>query len=203
MNRPGLRGVVAILRGIRPDEIDAVAAALRRGGIGVIEVPLNSPQPLASIERLARDHGHEILVGAGTVLRPADVDRVADAGARLVLAPNMDPAVVGRCVARGLLAVPGVATPTEGFAALAAGAHALKLFPAELLAPPVLKAWRAVFPPGTAMVPVGGVGEHNLAAFKAAGAAALGIGSSLYSPGVAPDEIERRARRLVQAWDAA
>lgn len=196
----GVTGVVAILRGVTPDEVLDVAAVLHDAGVRVIEVPLNSPQPFDSIARLARAWGSRVLVGAGTVLSPADVDRVADAGGRLVLAPNLDIAVVRQTKARGLLSVPGVATPSEGFAALAAGADALKLFPAEVLGPPVLKAWRAVFPPGTPMLPVGGVGVANLAAFKAAGAAGAGIGSSLYAPGVALDELGRRARALVAAW---
>lgn len=200
---PGPSGVVAILRGVTPAEVLDVAEALLRGGVRVIEVPLNSPEPLCSIGRLAQALGDRALVGAGTVLTAADADRVADAGARLVLAPNFDAAVVRQARARGLIAVPGVATPSEGFAALAAGADALKLFPAEMLGPAVLKAWRAVFPPGTAMWPVGGVGLHNLGAYKAAGAAGAGIGSSLYGPGVALDELERRARALVQAWDGA
>lgn len=195
-----MNGIVAILRGVGPDEVLDVADALVRGGIRTIEVPLNSPQPLLSIERLALRWGHELRIGAGTVMTAAEVDRVADAGGVLVLSPHLDAAVVRRTRERGLLSVPGVATPSEGFAALAAGAQGLKLFPAELLQPPVLKAWRAVFPPGTPMWPVGGVGLHNLAAFKAAGAAGAGIGSSLYSPGVALDELERRARALVQAW---
>lgn len=196
-------GVIAILRGVTPAEVLDVAAALVRGGVRVIEVPLNSPSPFDSIERLARAWGDQVLVGAGTVLCAADADRVADAGGRLVLAPNFDAAVVRQSKARGLRSVPGVATPSEGFSALAAGADALKLFPAEMLGPPVLKAWRAVFPPGTPMLPVGGVGTHNLAAFKAAGAVGAGIGSSLYAPGVAPDELERRAAALVRAWSAA
>lgn len=197
---PPLTGVVAILRGVTPAEVLDVAAVLHEAGVRVIEVPLNSPQPFDSIGRLAAAWGGRVLVGAGTVLTPADVDRVADAGGRLVLAPNFDAAVVRQTRARGLLSVPGVATPSEGFAALAAGADALKLFPAEMLGPPVLKAWRAVFPPGTPMLPVGGVGVANLAAFKAAGAAGAGIGSSLYAPGVTLDELGRRARALVAAW---
>jgi 2-dehydro-3-deoxyphosphogalactonate aldolase len=170
------------------------------GGIGVIEVPLNSPQPFDSIARLAREHGSRVRVGAGTVLTAADVGRAADAGATLVLAPNFDAAVVQATVRRGLFSMPGVATPSEGFAALAAGAHGLKLFPGEMLGPPVLKAWRAVFAPGTLFYAVGGVGEHNLAAYRAAGAAGVGVGSSLYGPGVAPAELTRRARLLVQRW---
>lgn len=200
MSTSPLNGVIAILRGVQPEEVLGVAEALVRGGVRVIEVPLNSPRPLDSIERLARQWGGQLLVGAGTVLSAADADRVADAGGRLVLAPNLDAEVVRRTKARGLLSVPGVATPSEGFAALAAGADALKLFPAEMLGPPVLKAWRAVFPPGTPMLPVGGVGLHNLAAFRAAGAAGAGIGSSLYAPGVALDELQRRAAELVHAW---
>ena len=201
-DRSLLTGVVAILRGVTPAEVLDVAAVLHEAGVRVIEVPLNSPQPFDSIARLAAAWGGRVLVGAGTVLTPGDVDRVADAGGRLVLAPNFDAAVVRQTKARGLLSVPGVATPSEGFAALAAGADALKLFPAEMLGPPVLKAWRAVFPASTAMLPVGGVGVANLAAFKAAGAAGAGIGSSLYAPGVALDELGRRARALVAAWAA-
>ena len=198
-----LEGVVAILRGLTPAEAVPVGHALKAGGIRIVEVPLNSPEPFESLARLVREFGHEMLVGAGTVLTPADVDRVADAGARLVLAPNFDAAVVQRAKARGLLAMPGVATPSEGFQALAAGADALKLFPAELLGPPVLKAWRAVFPKTTPMFPVGGVGEHNLADFKAAGASGVGTGSSLSAPGTAPAELTPRARALVERWAAA
>jgi len=197
-----LGGVIAILRGVTPAEVSATARALIESGIRVIEVPLNSPQPFDSIERLARDFGHQALIGAGTVLSAADADRVADAGARLVLAPNFDPRVVRRTKARGLLAMPGVATPTEGFAALEAGADALKLFPAELLGPPVLKAWRSVFAPSTPMFAVGGVGEHNLVAFKRAGASGAGIGSSLYAPGALPQQLLDRARVLVGLWTA-
>lgn len=197
-----LNGVIAILRGVAPDEVLAVGQALVDSGIRIIEVPLNSPQPLASIEALVRTFGDRIHIGAGTVLTPADVDGVADAGARLVLAPNMNAEVVRRAKARGLYAMPGVATPTEGFAALAAGADAIKLFPSELLGTAALKAWRAVFPAGTPMFSVGGVGPDNIAAFKAAGAAGVGIGSSLYTPGLALDELARRARTLVERWSA-
>jgi len=195
-----LQGVIAILRGVKPAEVLAVAQALRRGGIGIIEVPLNSPQPFESLALLAREFGGDTLIGAGTVLSAADAERVADSGARLVLSPNFDASVVQRTKARGLLAMPGVATPSEGFAALAAGADALKLFPAEMLGPPVLKAWRAVFAPGTALFSVGGVGEHNIAAFRSAGATGVGLGSSIYAPGVTPAEIEGRAQRLQALW---
>ena len=198
---PPLQGVIAILRGVRPAEVLAVAQALLAGGIRIIEVPLNSPEPLRSIELLVRDFGDRLLIGAGTVLTPQAVDQVAAAGARLALAPNFDAAVVRQCKARGLVAMPGVATPTEAFAALAAGADALKLFPAEMLGPPVFKAWRAVLPGNVPLFAVGGVGEHNLGAYKAAGAAGVGTGSSLYSPGTTPEAITPRARALVQRWD--
>jgi 2-dehydro-3-deoxyphosphogalactonate aldolase len=200
-----IEGVIAILRGVRPDEVLDVAHALVAGGIRVIEVPLNSPHPFDSIARLAREAGAlgaDVCIGAGTVLSAADVDRAADAGATLVLAPNFDAAVVQRTVQRDLFSMPGVATPSEGFAALAAGAHGLKLFPGEMLGPPVMKAWRAVFEPGTAFYAVGGVGAHNLAAYKAAGALGVGVGSTLYAPGVALAELTHRARALVQAWHA-
>jgi 2-dehydro-3-deoxyphosphogalactonate aldolase len=200
--KPALRGVIAILRGVTPGEVLGVGRALFDGGIRVIEVPLNSPQPFDSIERLAREFGQDALIGAGTVLGPDDVDRVADAGARLVLAPNFDAAVVARTKSRDLVSMPGVGTPSEGFAALAAGADALKLFPAELLAPAVLKAWRSVFPAATPMFAVGGLGAHNLVAFKQAGATGAGIGSSLYTPGVTADQLIDRARKLVALWSA-
>lgn len=195
-------GVIAILRGVQPDEVLAIGRALFDGGIRAIEVPLNSPSPFDSIGRLVREFGNTALIGAGTVLSADDADRVADAGARLVLSPNFDAGVVRRSKARGLLSMPGVATPTEGFAALAAGADALKLFPAELLGPGVLKAWRSVFVPATPMFAVGGVGEHNLVAFKRAGATGAGIGSSLYAPGTTPDQVLDRARRLSALWSA-
>jgi 2-dehydro-3-deoxyphosphogalactonate aldolase len=180
-----------------------VAAALIEAGIAVIEVPLNSPQPFDSIQRLASAWGSQVRIGAGTVLRAADVERAADAGATLVLAPNFDAAVVQRTVQRGLFSMPGVATPSEGFAALAAGAHGLKLFPGEMLGPPVMKAWRAVFAPATPMYAVGGVGENNIAAYRAAGASGVGIGASLYAPGVAAPELTRRARALLQRWQGS
>jgi len=199
-NTRPIEGVVAILRGVRPDEVLGVAEALIEGGIAVIEVPLNSPQPFDSIQRLARSVAAQARIGAGTVLSAADVDRAVDAGATLVLAPNFNAAVVQRTVQRGVFSMPGVATPSEGFAALAAGAHGLKLFPAEMLGPPVLKSWRAVFAPHTPMYAVGGVGEANIAAFKAAGATGVGVGSSLYAAGVAHAELTRRARALLQRW---
>ncbi len=193
-------GLIAILRGVRPEEVLDVAAALKAGGFTTVEVPLNSPQPLRSIERLTAAPGLGLQVGAGTVLTADDARRVAGAGARLMLTPNLDVRVIQAGKACGLHVMPGVATPSEAFAAIAAGADALKLFPAEMLGPPVLKAWRAVLAPGTRLVPVGGVAEHNLAAFKAAGAAGAGIGSALYTPGLALPMLQRRAEQLLQIW---
>lgn len=198
-----LQGVIAILRGVTPAQVLAVADAIRAGGICIVEVPLNSPQPLDSIAQLVRHFGDELLIGAGTVLTPEAVDQVADVGGRLLLSPHFDAAVVRRTKARGLLSMPGVATPTEGFQALAVGADALKLFPAEMLGPPVMKAWRAVFPRAVPMFAVGGIGEHNLAAYKAAGAAGVGTGSSLYVPGISPAELTARARALAACWAAS
>jgi len=196
-----IEGVIAILRGVQPDEVLEVARALADGGIGVIEVPLNSPRPFDSIARLTREASAlGVRVGAGTVLTAADVDRAADAGVTLVLAPHFDAEVVRRTVQRGVFSMPGVATPSEGFAALAAGAHGLKLFPGEMLGPPVMKAWRAVFAPGTLFYAVGGVSEANVAAYKAAGAAGVGVGSALYAPGVTLNELTRRARTLADCW---
>jgi 2-dehydro-3-deoxyphosphogalactonate aldolase len=200
--KPAVHGVIAILRGVQPNEVVAVAQALIDGGIGIIEVPLNSPQPLDSIARLAREFGERVLVGAGTVLAAHEVARVAGAGARLVLSPNFDAGVVRETQRLGLWSMPGVATPTEGFQALAAGADGLKLFPADVLGVASLRAWRAVFPRATPMFAVGGIGVHNVAEFKAAGAAGVGTGSSLYAPGVAPAEVAVRARSLVDAWAA-
>lgn len=194
--------LVAILRGITPDEAVAVGRALLEAGIGVIEVPLNSPQPLQSIRLLADALAGQAVIGAGTVLRAHDVDAVAAAGAVLVLSPNFNAAVVRRTKALGLYAMPGVATASEGFNALDEGADALKLFPGEQLGPPVIKAWRAVFPHTTPMFSVGGVNLDNLPAFRAAGASGAGIGSALYAPGTPPEEVARRARAFVDRWQA-
>lgn len=196
-----LHGVIAILRGITPGEVIAIGHALQAGGIGIVEVPLNSPAPFESIALLAREFGSTLLIGAGTVLQADDVDRVAAAGGRLVLSPNFDAAVVQRSCALGLVSMPGVATPSEGFQALAAGADALKLFPAEMLGPPVMKAWRAVFPASVPMFAVGGIGAHNIAAFKQAGAAGVGTGSSLYAPGIGAAQVTPRAQALVACWE--
>ncbi len=192
--------LIAILRGITPDEAVPVGLALAEAGFRIIEVPLNSPQPLRSIELLARALGSRCLVGAGTVMSAAQVVAVEQAGGRLIVMPHGDPAVIRAAKSQGLLCAPGVATPTEGFAALAAGADALKLFPAELLSPPVLKALRAVFPGDTLFLPVGGITPQNLAAYAAAGASGFGLGSALYKPGLAIGQVQANARAFVEAW---
>jgi 2-dehydro-3-deoxyphosphogalactonate aldolase len=191
--------IAAILRGVTPDEIDSIGDALVEAGITVIEVPLNSPKPFESIARLAARHGHRTLVGAGTVLEVADVHAVFACNGRLIVAPNADVAVIAQAKVEGLFALPGVMTPSEGFAALKAGADGLKLFPAEIIPPAVFKAWRAVFPPDTLMLAVGGIGVDNLKTYAAAGASGFGIGSALYRPGRSAAEIGALARALVAA----
>ena len=192
--------LVAILRGLRPDEAVDIGGALAAGGFRILEVPLNSPDPCASIRRMVDALGDHYLVGAGTVLDPARVKDVADAGGRLIVMPHADTAVIRAAKPAGLYCVPGVATPTEAVAALAAGADALKLFPAEQSSPAVLKAWRAVLPKEVAVLPVGGIAPDNMAPWLAAGAAGFGIGSSLYAPGRPADDVAARARDFAQAW---
>lgn len=193
--------LVAILRGLAPDEAVATGRAIVEAGFRMLEVPLNSPQPIDSIARLAAALGDDVLVGAGTVMTPANVDAVATAGGRLIVMPHADTTVIRAAKAAGLLCVPGVATPTEAFAALDAGADALKLFPAEQSAPAVLKAWRAVLPREVPVLPVGGIAPDNMALWVAAGAAGFGIGSALYAPGRSLDDTSRRARAFAQAWN--
>ena len=192
--------LVAILRGLAPDEAVATGRAIVAAGFRVLEVPLNSPQPLDSIARLAEALGADVLVGAGTVMTPAQVDAVANAGGRLIVMPHADTSVIRAAKAAGLLCVPGVATPTEAFAALAAGADGLKLFPAEQFSPAVLKAWRAVLPRAVPVLPVGGIAPDTMAPWIAAGAAGFGIGSALYAPGRSLDDTTQRARAFAQAW---
>src|SRR3954452_12702928 len=191
--------IAAILRGVKPDEIDAIGDVLIEAGITLIEVPLNSPQPFESIRRLAARHGDHALVGAGTVLDVAQVARVKEAGGQLIVAPNFDSDVVRAAKAAGLAALPGVMTPSEGFAALKVGADGLKLFPSEIIPPAVFKAWRAVFPAETLLLAVGGVGTDNIAAYREAGASGYGIGSALYKSGRSAADIGKLARALVAA----
>jgi 2-dehydro-3-deoxyphosphogalactonate aldolase len=195
--------LIAILRGVTPDEADSVAAVIVEAGFGAIEVPLNSPDPLASVELVARLFGDKVLVGAGTVLEAHEVDEAAQAGAKLVVAPNADRAVIERAAKLGLAILPGVATPTEAFAALKAGASGLKLFPGEAIPPEVVKAWRSVLPKETPLYPVGGVTSERVGPYRLAGASGFGIGSALYKPGASVDEVARAARAFVKAWKAA
>jgi 2-dehydro-3-deoxyphosphogalactonate aldolase len=189
--------LVAILRGIRPEEAVPVGAALVAGGFAIVEVPLNSPDPLASIAALAREFGDRILIGAGTVMTKGQVADIAAAGGKLIVTPHADAAVVRAAKSRGLLAVPGFFTPAEAFSMLAAGADALKLFPAEGANPAMLRAMRAVLPSGTMVLPVGGIDASNMAAWRADGAAGFGIGSAIYKPGDTPDVVKAKAVALI------
>ena len=191
--------LVAILRGITPDEAEPVGEALVDVGFSVIEVPLNSPQPLESIERLTARLSERATIGAGTVTTAAEVGAVQAAGGTLIVSPHVDERVIGATVAAGMVSVPGFFTPTEAFAALGAGAHALKLFPAEAASPAVLKALRAVLPANVPVLPVGGIAAESLAPWLAAGAAGFGLGSALYRPGFTAAEVRERASRFVAA----
>jgi 2-dehydro-3-deoxyphosphogalactonate aldolase len=191
--------LIAILRGMRPEEAPSVLETLVAAGFRILEVPLNSPRPLESLADLVRRAPPGVLIGAGTVLTEAEVADVAATGAKLIIAPNFAPPVIAAAKARGLIALPGVATPTEAFAALAAGADGLKMFPGELLPPVAVKAWRAVLPKETLLVPTGGVTPDNVAAYRAAGADGFGIGSALYKPGMPRDELAQKAAAFVAA----
>jgi 2-dehydro-3-deoxyphosphogalactonate aldolase len=191
--------LVAILRGVKPNEAVAIGAALERQGVVVVEVPLNSPRPLESIALLAQEFGERLLIGAGTVMTAAQVAEIAAAGGKLIVTPHADAAIVRTAKQHGLLAVPGFFTPSEAFAMLAAGADALKLFPSEAASPAVLRALRAVLPAGTAVLPVGGIDASNMAAWRAAGAAGFGIGSAIYKPGDSPETVGAKAHALVAA----
>lgn len=194
--------LIAILRGVTPDEIVPVGRALYDAGFRVIEIPLNSPQPFESIRRLTAELGESCLIGAGTVLTEAQVAEVDAAGGRLIVSPNANLAVIRASKAAGLVSAPGVATPSEGFAALDAGADSLKLFPAEQLGPAVVKAWRAVFPKELALLPVGGITPDNMGPYVAAGANGFGLGSALYKPGLTAAQVSANAQAFAAGWRA-
>lgn len=195
--------IIAILRGLTPPEALPIARALIEGGITRIEVPLNSPDPFDSIALMVREFGDRAIIGAGTVLTVADVQRVAEIGGRLIVSPNTDPAVIRETRRLGMESWPGVFTATECFAAIAAGATGLKLFPADQAGTVALKALGAVLPPGIAVYAVGGVGPANFADWTRAGARGFGIGSALYKPGDGADSVGTRAREMVAALAAA
>ncbi len=191
--------LIAILRGVKPGEVEAIGDALADAGFTLIEVPLNSPDPLDSITRLARRLGDRAMVGGGTVLREAEVTAVAESGGRLIVSPNASPAVIAATAGHGLISLPGIATPTEAFAALDAGATALKLFPAEATSPVALKAMRAVLPSATRVLPVGGITPDTMQPWRDAGASGFGLGSALYRPGFSAAEVGTRAAAFVRA----
>ena len=197
------RPLIAILRGLTPPEAPDVGRALVEAGIGVIEVPLNSPDPLRSIAALVATLGDRAKIGAGTVLTVEEVAAVKAAGGQIIVSPNMDADVIRASRAAGMESWPGVLTPTEAFAALKAGATGLKLFPGNLVGPDGLKALRPVLPKGTQLYAVGGAGADNLGTWIAAGADGFGIGSALYKPGLTPAEVGARARALVASYDKA
>jgi 2-dehydro-3-deoxyphosphogalactonate aldolase len=192
--------LIAILRGLRPENAEEVGRTLVQVGFRIIEVPLNSPDPFKSIRILADTTPDDVLVGAGTVLDPTLVDGVKDSGGRLVVMPHGDVDVVRRAKEAGLFCMPGIATPTEAFAALRAGADALKIFPAEGVPPAVVKAWRAVLPKDTLLVPVGGIRPESMKSYLDAGANGFGLGSALFTPGMSVDEIRRNAHAFAEAW---
>ena len=203
MDRLQRAPLIAILRGITPEEAVSVGSALIETKFEIIEVPLNSPAPFASIEKLARTFGNAALIGAGTVLRVEDVDAVNNAGGRLIVMPHADEAIVRRAKDKDLACVPGFATPTEAFRVFAAGADALKLFPAEGSSPAVLKSLRAVLPRDVPLIPVGGIDGRSFEGWLAAGATGFGIGSALYRPGTSADTLRERARDLFAALGQA
>ena len=199
----GHRPLIAILRGIRPEEAEPVLEALIAAGIGLIEVPLNSPEPLSSIRIMAAAAEGRARIGAGTVLTVAEVEAVEAVGGQLVVSPNVDPAVIRKTRAARLASFPGVFTATEALAAIAAGADALKFFPADLLGPAGIKAIATILPKHVPLLAVGGVDASNIGDYLKAGIAGFGIGSGLYKPGLGPDEVGERARAMVAAYDGA
>ncbi|MCO6187675.1 2-dehydro-3-deoxy-6-phosphogalactonate aldolase [Rhizobium sp. L1K21] len=195
------RELIAILRGLEPRNALQTASALVEAGFEAIEIPLNSPDPFVSIEMVAREFGNTVLVGAGTVLTAENVDRLNDAGGRLLVSPNIDTAVLARANAHSMVTMPGVFSPTEALAALAAGASGLKFFPASVLGPSGIKAISAVLPKGTPIGAVGGVSETDFEAYGKAGIRIFGLGSSIFQPGMEVSDIAKRAQRTVTEWD--
>jgi 2-dehydro-3-deoxyphosphogalactonate aldolase len=189
--------LIAIIRGVTPEDAEAIGDAIYDGGIRIIEVPLNSPEPLKSIERLARNLGERALIGAGTVLTPDDVRRVKDAGGRIIVSPDTNVEVISAAAEAGLVSSPGYFTPSEAFAAIRAGAHVLKLFPAEGASPAVLKAQLAVLPKGFSVMAVGGIKPDNMQPWLEAGAVGFGLGSGIYKPGQSAAETLEKARAYV------
>jgi 2-dehydro-3-deoxyphosphogalactonate aldolase len=194
--------LVAILRGVKPDEVEGIGAALVDAGFRCIEVPLNSPQPFDSIRILADRFGQSVLVGAGTVLKVEDVARVKAAGGRLIVMPHADVEIIAEAKRQDLVCAPGAATPTEAFAALKAGADGVKLFPAEAIPPGVVKAWRAVVPAAVPLIAVGGITPDRMAAYRDAGTTGFGLGSALYKPGMSAADVAAAAAAFAQAWQA-
>lgn len=191
--------LVAILRGVKPDEVEDIGEALVSAGFTLIEVPMNSPDPLDSIARLAKRFAGRAVIGAGTVLREAQVAEVEAAGGTMIISPNANLKVIAASAARGLVSLPGIFTMSEAFAALDTGATALKLFPAEAASPNVLKAMRAVLPKDARVLPVGGIAPDTMAPWRAAGAPGFGLGSALYKPGMTAAEVGANARAFVAA----
>ena len=194
--------LVAILRGLKPEEALGVGQTIVNAGFHILEVPLNSPDPLRSIQILAAAFPHA-LVGAGTVTTAQQVRDIKAAGGQLIISPHLDDNVVCEAVNLGLISLPGVATPSEAFKAIALGAHGLKLFPAEMISPAVVKSMRAVLPKHIRLIPVGGIGTHNMADYRNSGASGFGIGSALFAPGKSAQAVGESAAAFVQAWKAA
>ena len=192
--------LIAILRGLKPENAEAVGHVLVEAGFRIIEVPLNSPDPFRSIEILAKAMPKSVLVGAGTVLDPEQVNGIRDVGGKLVVMPHADLDVIRRAKENALVCTPGVATPTEAFAALRAGADAIKIFPAEAIPPAVVKAWRAVLPKDAIVLPVGGIKPDTMKPYLDAGANGFGLGSALFTPAIPVAEIGERARDFASAW---
>ncbi len=196
-------GIVAILRGVTPDEVVDVSTALYEAGVRVVEVPLNSPQPFVSIEKISKAFAGRMIVGAGTVLSVQDVNMLKASGGEISVSPDCNEAVIARAIELGMVPLPGVFTPTEAFSAIRTGATHLKLFPAEVASPAVIKAWKAVLPKNVKIYAVGGVTPDNMGDWLAAGASGFGIGSSIFKPGMSAAAVKEAAGKLASAWIVA